>query len=264
MTRRIKLFLINILDFFKIIRIVKWKDLPAYFFTSYLYGPEKLIGISINNLNGEKVYVRRGNIIDRDVIKYVFYHQYHLPLQPIPDQGTIIDLGSNIGLTLVHYKSLYSAAKVLGYEMDKENFEIALKNTAKLTGCSVFNNAVWTGITQVRYAGNECADAYHILDNHSSSPIPENKLKTAQAVTLNSIILEHDLKRIDYLKMDIEGAEKEILKEPSFNWLDLVQELNIEMHDDIFFDEAIVILQTRGFTCQRDKLHPRLLRAIRR
>src|ERR1700704_3274168 len=111
MIRRIKLVLLNFLDIFKIGKAVRWEDLFSYYFTFYFHNPKKLTGISIKNLAGRKIYVRRGSIIDRDVIKYVFYNQYHLPSKKLPDQSIILDLGCNIGLTIVHFNKLYPDAR---------------------------------------------------------------------------------------------------------------------------------------------------------
>ena len=75
--------------------------------------------------------------------------------------------------------------------------------------------------------------------------------------------MEHSLTRIDYLKMDIEGAEKNIFEETPCDWLDIVQQLNIEGHDRVSFDEIIKILQARGFICVEDREHKSLVRAFR-
>ena len=253
--------LLNFLDIFRISKSVLWKDLPSYYFTFYLYNPKKLIGIRIRNLAGTKIYVRRGSIIDRDVIKYVFCNQYHLPLQELPDKSIILDLGSNIGLTLIHFKKLYPGANVFGFEMDRENFEIALHNISGLQHCWLFNEAVWTKNGEVKYSETDFEDGFNIINDES---IPaKKKLKVVQATTIDQIILEHSLTRIDYLKMDIEGAEKNIFTETSCDWLDIVQQLNIEGHDATFLGEIIKILQMRGFICLEDKAHKSLVRAYR-
>lgn len=261
MIRRIKLLLLNFLDFFRIIKAVEWRDLFSYYFTFYLFNPTKLTGIRIKNLDGENVFVRRGSIIDRDVIKYVFCNQYHLPLHKLADQSMILDLGSNIGLTLVHFKKLYPRAHVFGYEMDKDNFQIALRNISTLRDCQVFNNAVWSSPGEVQYRGVDCEDAFNIVNRESITA--KEKIKTAQAVTIDQIIAEHSLTRIDYLKMDIEGAERNIFGETSCDWLDIVQQLNIEGHDTVSFNEIIKVLQARGFSCIEDKEHKSLVRAFR-
>jgi len=263
MIRRIKLFLLNFLDIFIISKAVSWKDLFSYFFIFYIFHPKKLISIRIKNLAGRKIYVRRGSIIDRDVIKYVFCNQYHLPLEELPGQSIILDLGSNIGLTLAHFNQLYPGARLFGYEMDEENFKIGLQNTVGIPHCKLFNYAVWSKNMKVQYKGNECEDAYNIIDDNRNVS-GKIKLKTTQAFNIDHIIAEHSLMRIDYLKMDIEGAEKNIFKEASPQWLKIVQQLNIEVHDAAFFREIIKILETNGFICKMDNEHKSLVRAIRR
>ena len=42
---------------------------------------------------------------------------------------TILDLGSNIGLTIALYAAKFPAARILGVELDSSNLEIAHMNT---------------------------------------------------------------------------------------------------------------------------------------
>jgi hypothetical protein len=77
------------------------------------------------------------------------------------------------------------------------------------------------------------------------------------SLKLASIIKNHNLTHIDYLKMDIEGAEKAILESEDLNWMDKVGAMNIEMHLDrnIDLNEFITIIEKRGFTVWKDSKH---------
>lgn len=59
---------------------------------------------------------------------YVFHDQYHLAPGRLPDRPVILDLGSNIGCTIVHYKYLYGGSRIIGVEMDEGNYELAKRN----------------------------------------------------------------------------------------------------------------------------------------
>ena len=131
-----------------------------------------------------------------------------------------------------------------------------------LFSCYIFNFAVWSKNELVSYELDACEDAYNII-NEPANFENSKLLQTIQAITINDIITEHGFSRIDYLKMDIEGAEKNLLKVGFPDWLQIVQQINIEIHDESFLEEASGILASYGFICHRDDQHACLLKAAK-
>lgn len=205
----------------------------------------------------------RKHFIDKEVVEYVLYDKYHLPPIEISlgDNSIILDLGSNIGLTIAHLKQLYPKAIIFGYEMNTENYLLAKRNTKAYTDVHVYNNAVWTENTIVEYSGNSNYDAYSISHQKNN----EHTIKI-QGVTIMDIIKQHKLKKIDYLKMDIEGAEKDILNQQDLSWLQYVNSLNIEMHinEEEEINTYINILNKNGFHAWKDDKHWSSIKAIRK
>jgi FkbM family methyltransferase len=209
----------------------------------------------------------RKNYIDKEVIYYVLNDKYHLPpsLLQMPDNAVILDLGSNIGLTIAHFKHIYPRAKIIGYEMSKENFLIAKRNTKFYDDVIVINKAVWTDDTTVTFNNSSGHDAYSIIENFVDEDIKQ-ELEEVESFSINSIIKKHNLSHIDYLKMDIEGAEKVILQSEDLRWMDIVQAMNIEMHldseEDI--DNYIKIILNKGFDAWKDDKHWSSIIAVRK
>lgn len=54
-----------------------------------------------------------------------------------------------------------------------------------------------------------------------------------KGVTVDDILLTSGHERIDILKLDIEGAEREVFSAPCQSWLSLTDVLIIELHDHI-------------------------------
>ena len=119
----------------------------------------------------------------------------------IPERGAVvIDGGLCDGGTAVRFSRM--GYKVYGFEMDKINYEkaatAATENhfVAENLGLGAFNHEA----------------AYTHMKNPGASKLDPNGTDTAQIVTLDSYVLEKDLPRVDFLKLDVEGAELDVLK----------------------------------------------------
>lgn len=207
----------------------------------------------------------RKNFVDKEVVYYVLQDQYHLP----PLQATmsvnpvILDLGSNIGLTIGHMKQMYPNAKIIGYEMNKENYLLAKQNTRFYNDVMVINTAVWIADATVKYTNAAAYDSYSILNYSGNKNAGE--IIEVPSLQLASIIKTHNLTYIDYVKMDIEGAEIAILEAADLSWMDQVGAMNIEMHLDQNNDlsKFIAIIEKKGFTVWKDTKHWSSIFAVR-
>lgn len=200
----------------------------------------------------------RKNYTDREVIHYVLQDQYHLPpkTSKLSDNPVIVDLGSNIGVSIAHMKHVYPNAKIIGYEMNIDNFKLAERNIKFYDNVSVNNNAVWIDNSTVTYKDNSGYDSYSITTDLDDKNDHQTR-KEVQAITMASIIKNNNLDQIDYIKMDIEGAEEAILKADDLSWMNKVNAMNIEMHlddkKDIF--NYIKIIENKGFNAWKDDKH---------
>lgn len=242
-----------------IAKLIDRRDLLLFYFPFFFTASVRPASLRIRSLPGKKVFIRRGVLIDRDVVKYVFVDRYHLPVQKLPADATILDLGSNIGLTMVHLKQLYPGSRIIGYEMDAANYRLARQNCAGLDNCEVYREAVWSSAGEVWYDQKGYEDGYAIEENAKG----EGDMQKANAVTLQDIFRQHQLEQVDYLKMDIEGAEKEIFLSGSLDWLGKLGELNIECHDEEFLNRILPIIRSYGLNTWRDHTHFCMIRAVR-
>jgi FkbM family methyltransferase len=204
----------------------------------------------------------RNTPIDKRTLRDVLVSKYHLPSNRVKLQkgSIILDLGSNIGLTIAHLKNVYPDAIIIGYEMDEENFLLAQKNIQKYNNVRLFNKAIWINNSIIEYDKKTDSDAFTI--STSSSNEQNVKIKGA---TLKEIINEHQIQKIDYLKMDIEGAEKDILTHHDLSWLEFVNALNIEFHvKGQSIEPYIDIIKSHGFDAWKDTKHLSSIMAVRK
>ncbi len=203
----------------------------------------------------DMAFICRLKSTDMDVIFDTFTIPYHIPPHAPPENATIVDLGSNIGCTLVHYDRLYKPKTLIGVEMDAENYALAHRNTRiNGTQCSLLHAAIWPTDGEVAYAGEEAW-------GFTIAPGGETRVR---ALSMESLIHQYKLYRIDYLKIDIEGAELQLLQGDLY-WTQVVRRLHVEIHypDRERFEAINDALVRAGFSTERDTVHWSALHAVR-
>jgi FkbM family methyltransferase len=136
----------------------------------------------------------------------------------------IIDCGANIGLSVAYFKKQYPEARILAFEPDKEIFKLLTANVASLglSNVTLENKAVWNKTEDLTFY-KEGALAGSLTIDFSS----KNSRTIIPAIALLPYINEP----IDFLKIDIEGAENEVMEHIAPN-LSFVENLFIEYHSD--------------------------------
>jgi FkbM family methyltransferase len=198
-------------------------------------------------------------------LNYTFYDQYHLPPEELNPNATILDLGSHVGYTLVHLKYIYPNARLIGVEMDIDNFRIAQKNIEGIENCYILNKAVSIKDGIAKYDKNRSGDSYHLFNNAQGNE--KSSLIEIETITINTIINKFNLDNIDYVKMDIEGEEDKIFNSSSNNdlgWLNIVRMMNIEIHKNLFIESMIQVIEKYGFRVWKDDKHWSTIMAIRK
>jgi FkbM family methyltransferase len=166
------------------------------------------------------------------------------PSRPDP---FIIDAGANIGLSVLYFKRLLPQARVLAFEPDPQIFAYLERNVhaAALTGVELENRAVHTMNGTLSFH-REGADAGRIRSLQCASGVIG-----VAAVRLRDILD----KKVDMLKMDVEGAETDIILD-CVGHLDKVERLFIEYHsftgDRQRLPELLMALRETGFRLWMD------------
>ena len=261
--RQIKAKLNKLRYFLPLWQRINWFDLLIL--SSFRHGKRDnsdLVCIRLRYPSRRSVFIREKSNTDKSVFKYVFFNAYHHPPITLKEKCTILDLGANIGLTMVDFKECYPHSRILGFEMDAQNFTLAQKNIVGLTDCVIENKAIWHTKSTVQYAIDVAEDAYNISDAKAID-IDTRKYRQVEALSMNDVLSQYNLSEVDYVKMDIEGAEKALLQNGSRTWLNHINCLNIEIHDPSFLPEAMTILESFNFDCYKDTNHWSAILAIK-
>jgi FkbM family methyltransferase len=137
----------------------------------------------------------------------------------------IIDCGSNIGLAVLYLTSKYPDAQVVAFEPDDTNFSYLQKNIRdnNLVNVELRKEAVWKEDTTLQFASEGTLGS---KISHEGVPGGQGK----DTIVVKAMRLKNLLNRpIDFLKLDIEGAEYEVVKDCA-DRLHLVEFLFVEFH----------------------------------
>ena len=158
------------------------------------------------------------------------------------ERPVVIDCGANIGMSVIYFKQQYPGAEIIAFEPDKAIFDILIQNikTYQLTSVTAINKGLWNTDTTLRFF-SEGADAGRIATEEDTEKIIEIETTTLRPY-LN--------RQIDFLKIDIEGAELRVLNDCK-DLLKNVDRLFVEYHsflnEEQKLDELLSLLKEAGF-----------------
>lgn len=174
----------------------------------------------------------------REIFQRGIYHFRCDSTEPL-----VIDAGANVGLTTIFFKQIYPESRVILFEPDRELFALLRQNIATygLEKIEAINAAVWKTDGHLPFV-SEGGLSGHIASR--ADEVPEQ-------MRVASVRLKRFLdRRIDLLKMDIEGAEFEVLQDCR-DELRHIENLFIEYHSAADSEQQLArilqILSGAGF-----------------
>ena len=167
----------------------------------------------------------------------------------------IIDAGANFGMSSAYFKELYPNAEVLAFEPVPFLHDLASKNVArnKLSDVTVLKKGL---------AAKPGTATFFMSGDYSMAGSLTERRRTfgdeIEELTIETVPLADYLDReVDFLKLDIEGAEGEVLMAAG-DALANVRQMCVEWHlganpSDIALDDVLSILTRLGFRYQIGK-----------
>lgn len=163
--------------------------------------------------------------------------------------GVILDCGANIGIASLFLASRYPNAHIYSIEPNSENFELLRRNTNSMPSIVPIHGAI-VGCPRksVHLTADKAAWGNAITEKKVGPEVP--------AFTIDQICNNYQLSRVDLLKMDIEGTEKEIFANGSF--MRRVSFVIIELHGDYDVGQFSKNLASWSFSVKTPKDVPDL------
>ena len=164
--------------------------------------------VRLRPLGGAPVLLRPQSADIQTVID-VFLDREHVPPKQVSHPSVILDLGANIGLTMAHFATLFPAARILGAELDPDNAALCVENTERWRDrCEVVAAGVWVRDGTVPYVRREGREVSHAIAEAAT-----DATSWTTAISIDSLLQRLPATtEVDYMKMDIEGAEREVLR----------------------------------------------------
>lgn len=186
------------------------------------------------------------------------YKKHPLGLNPyedikyyFPDYNfkTFFDVGANVGQTVFEIRNYFNYAQVYSFEPFANTFKQLKENTVK-HNIKAFQLAMGDKPEQKEIIINENAaisDMNSLINSNSKNNGFNNIIEKIEVTTIDFFCKEHGIKQIDYLNVDTEGYELNVLKgcqEMLSNQAISFIELEVGMHPDNHFHVPIENLKS--------------------
>ncbi len=176
---------------------------------------------------------------------------------PQTDRPFIIDCGSNIGVTMLEWKFRWPGADVICFEPDPMAFRLLQMNVERngIPAVRCINAAVAAFDGTVSLYGDISVggDARGSSIDSGWGSRPGSGEQQVKCERLSPYLKG---RRVDFLKLDVEGAEEQILHEIK-STLHEVDAAYVEVHETDqtvetnSIERVIALLQNAGFTAER-------------
>ncbi|MCB9809991.1 FkbM family methyltransferase [Candidatus Nomurabacteria bacterium] len=144
----------------------------------------------------------------------------------------IIDCGGNIGMATLYFKWLYPKSRIDIFEIEPKNIFLLRNNidNNKLVDINIIQKAVSRETGKIQLFGGRRAGT--ISKTLIDEQIKKDNTYADKEVFVDAIKLsEHITKTVDFLKMDIEGAESGVFQDlEESGELEKVEKTTIEFH----------------------------------
>lgn len=187
-------------------------------------------------------YQIRGGTSDRFIFceNYIFNHYFTMG-QYISQGDTVVDIGANIGCFAIQ-AGYYNPKVIYAIEPSPDNYNMLKKNISlnNPNNISTHEMAIGPHNGTIKLYKHQIKGAFHSIyanvDGRSQTEYWSVKVKT-----LEEFFNEHNIETCDYLKMDCEGAEHDILASTNMDLFKRIDRIALEVHNiDGNFIEAII------------------------
>lgn len=200
--------------------------------------------------SGEIRTVKRGGLnfqLDiSDYMEYVIY--YGMNAEPrgrmeelFSDGDTVLDVGANIGETLLYFAQRNENGKNIGFEPVPYIFNRLKKNISlnKFESIKIENLAISDVKEKLSFRMPDNQNSGGVRMRKDNSKDKYGADKEVQAITLDEYVFTNGFKKVDFIKIDVEGFEYNVISGAEKTLREYKPKLFIEI-DDVMLNQQQV------------------------
>ncbi|MFN0189591.1 MAG: FkbM family methyltransferase [Bacteroidia bacterium] len=216
---------------------------------NYLYNKGKYRKV---NRNGINYLLDISNVVDHSFYFNLEKPSYGSILSQIKKAKFILDIGGNIGTSALYFASINQTAKILSFEPHPDTFSKAVENIELNSFQNIELINLGLGTQQASLKLYE-VDRHNPGMNRILSEEADFPFKIIEVDILDDILLKKEIKKVDFIKIDVEGYEfsvlsgaKETLKSKPFLFIE-VNDASLKENNSSA-KELIELLMNAGYT----------------
>jgi len=155
--------------------------------------------------------------------------EYYLP--PALEPKVILDIGSNIGTSILFFHEEFPDAKIYGFEPHPETFRILQTNVGAIPSVQIFNYALGAVDAKISLPFDGADFSRFGAKDAAVSQLGTITTTECEARHAGAVVKELGLARVDLIKIDCEGAEYDVLTALPGEMLRQCKWIAGEMHD---------------------------------
>lgn len=162
--------------------------------------------------SGREVFYRSGTA-DPFVLNQILFRsgkkaEYYVP--PALNPKVILDIGSNIGASILYFHKRFPDAKIFGFEPHPNTFRVLQKNVEGLPGVAVFNYGLGAMNQRITARADQVNfGAFNTRGEFKGRGYPDAPVE-CEVRRLDDVLRELGIAHVDLIKIDCEGAEADV------------------------------------------------------
>jgi FkbM family methyltransferase len=190
--------------------------------------------LGVAHANGRRITLPNGmpfafrGRLDQGAISHLYLESYRIDDSLDRPIRNIVDGGANIGVETARFLHHHPQAEIVALEAERENFDLLSRNFGSCERVKLIHAGLWpiaTHLTVVSDIGRH-PDAFHVIETEATAD-------SIPSITISQILEKTGWNQIDILKLDIEGAEDELFSRLEPKWMEHVNAIIIETHDNL-------------------------------
>lgn len=157
-------------------------------------------------------------------------NQYNPRKFELQHQDTIIDIGGHIGSFAVLAATRAPQGRIFTFEPDPNNFAQLEKNTKRYSNVQATQKAVSASVGSITLFQDSLNSAENSVFKQGGTPF------SVQSTTIEEIFRDNNIQTCNFMKIDCEGAEYDILYTMPAHILGRIEKIALEAHHGKYFD----------------------------